>query len=291
MGALSNAEVANYLNQHFVCSFQKVGNFQIVNGQKQGGNVASYFTLDDGRVLHVLAGPVNANMLLREAHWVVETRKLGIMTSRGDKAKYQASWRKAHAERLQAEHGVVGNFRSNGRYGSSGYLGFNAANHPPSGLAPQGQAHWLLAKNPLIPIDQIYRDVFEKILREKISTRPVDGEVASQASGSSVRFRKPPGSDLVLAETGAADIPSVDGEDQMFEGIAADDEETASRRLKLAKFLASDSKHVKNSTDDHRDGRDPDRLQDLAYRHFREIAKDYPQTKAAREARRLLGEE
>src|SRR5206468_6356131 len=177
---------------------------------------------------------------------------------------------------LQAEHGVVVNFRSSGRYGSSGYTNV-AMNHPPPGLALQAQAHWLLSKNPLIPIDQIYRDVFEKILREQISTRPVDGEVASQTSGSSVRFRKPTGSDLVLAETDAADIPSLDGEDQMFEGIAADDEETASRRLKLAKFLADDSKHVKNSTYDHRDGRDPSRLHDLAYRHFREIAQAYPQ--------------
>ena len=100
MRALSNDAVVDYLNQHFVCSFQKVGNFRIVNGQKQGGNVASYFTLDDGSVLHALAGPVDAGTLLREARWVVETRKLAIMTSHGDTAKYKAAWRKAHAERL-----------------------------------------------------------------------------------------------------------------------------------------------------------------------------------------------
>ena len=292
MGALSNSEVANYLNQHFVCSFQKVGNFQIVNGQKQGGNVASYFTLDDGRVLHVVAGPVNANTLLREAHWVVETRKLGIMTSHGEKSKYYTSWRKAHSERLHAEHGVMVNFSNNGRYRSSGYFNNSAMNHPPMELAAPAQVHWMLAKNPLIPIDQIYRDVFEKILREKISTRPVEGEVALQGSGSSVRFRKPLNADLALAETEPLDDTSaIDFEDQMPAMSAAQAEEAASRRLKLAKFLADDSKNIKNPIHDPGDRRDPDRLEDLAFRHFREIAKDYPKTKAAKEALRLLGEE
>ena len=118
MGALSNVDVANYLNQHFVCSFQKVGNFRIVNGQKVGGNVASYFTLDDGSVLHVLAGPADANTMLREARWVVETRKLAIMTSHGNHDKYKAAWRKAHAERLQAEHGMMMNFKNANGHGS-----------------------------------------------------------------------------------------------------------------------------------------------------------------------------
>ena len=37
-------------------AFQKVGTFRISNGQKQGGNVASYFCTPDGQVLHLLAG-------------------------------------------------------------------------------------------------------------------------------------------------------------------------------------------------------------------------------------------
>ena len=82
--------------------------------------MASYFTLDDGSVLHVLAGPADAGTLLREARWVVETRKLAIMTSHGDNAKYKAAWRKAHAERLQAEHGMTVNFKGNGKSGPAG---------------------------------------------------------------------------------------------------------------------------------------------------------------------------
>jgi hypothetical protein len=55
--------------------------------------------------------------------------------------------------------------------------------------------------------------------------------------------------------------------------------------------LADDSKNIKNPIHDSGDRRDPDRLEDLAVRHFREIVKDYPKTKAAKEALRLLGED
>ena len=48
----------------FVSSFQKVATFRIVaGGQKQGGNVASYFCAPDGRVLHIVAGPVDCSRL------------------------------------------------------------------------------------------------------------------------------------------------------------------------------------------------------------------------------------
>jgi len=63
VNALANAEVGRFLNEHFVSSFQKVATFKIVGGQKQGGNVASYFCAPDGRVLHAIAGPVDAATL------------------------------------------------------------------------------------------------------------------------------------------------------------------------------------------------------------------------------------
>ena len=75
MSALANAAVGKYLNEYFVSSFQKVATFRIVNNAKQGGNVASYFCAPDGRVLHVVAGPVNSTTMLREAKWVVETTR------------------------------------------------------------------------------------------------------------------------------------------------------------------------------------------------------------------------
>ena len=49
-----------------------MGTFQVVNGRKVGGNVATYFCTADGRVLHAIAGPVDAATLLREAKWVLD---------------------------------------------------------------------------------------------------------------------------------------------------------------------------------------------------------------------------
>jgi hypothetical protein len=57
VGALNNPEVGKYVNEFFVSSYQKVATFKIVNGNKQGGNVAAYFCAPDGRVLHCVAGP------------------------------------------------------------------------------------------------------------------------------------------------------------------------------------------------------------------------------------------
>ena len=107
MNALANPEVGKFINENFVSSFQKVATFRIVSGQKQGGNVASYFCAPDGRVLHVIAGPVDAATMLREAKWVVETTEKAMDECKDDGAKFKAFFRKAHAERLKAEHGLT----------------------------------------------------------------------------------------------------------------------------------------------------------------------------------------
>ncbi len=107
MNALANPEVGKYLNEHFCSSFQKVATFKIVRGQKQGGNVASYFCAPDGRVLHVIAGPVDANTMLREARWVVDNTKKAIEQAKGDGGTFKAYFRRAHADRLKNEHGLA----------------------------------------------------------------------------------------------------------------------------------------------------------------------------------------
>src|SRR5262249_53779527 len=150
----------------------KVGTFRIVNGAKQGGNVASYFCLPDGRVLHAVAGPVDAATLLREAHWVVETGKLARLEGLEGGPKFKTFFRNAHAERLKQEH----------------HLNPKAVRAPANltvtayairvlrrfgGLSPQAQVHLLLANYPLVPIEKVYRVVFENILGEKVSTLPV----------------------------------------------------------------------------------------------------------------------
>ncbi len=88
MNALNNPEVGKFINDNCVSSFQKVATFKIVGNQKQGGNVAAYFCAPDGRVLHVVAGPVDAATMLREAKWVVETAKKAIEDSKSDGARY-----------------------------------------------------------------------------------------------------------------------------------------------------------------------------------------------------------
>ncbi|MFO0926423.1 MAG: hypothetical protein U0736_05210 [Gemmataceae bacterium] len=107
MGALANAEVGRFINEHCIASFQKVGTFRIVGGAKQGGNVAAYFCAPDGRVLHCVAGPVGAERMLQDARWIVETAKTAIRESGGDGGKFKAMIRTAHAQRLKALYGLV----------------------------------------------------------------------------------------------------------------------------------------------------------------------------------------
>jgi hypothetical protein len=175
VNALANPEVGRYLNSHFVSSFQKVGAFRIVDGRKQGGNVASYFCTADGQVLHVVAGPVNASVLLFEARWAVETWKLAILEHQESGPALQAFFRKAHAERLKKEHGVTlpSALSPNGDK-PAGDLA-EMVNQPQfQALNRRSRIHAVLANYPLIPIEQVYRVVFENILDEKVTTNPVE---------------------------------------------------------------------------------------------------------------------
>jgi hypothetical protein len=217
VNALANVKTGKYLNEHFVSSFQKVATFRIVGGQKQGGNVASYFCAPDGRVLHVVAGPVDGPTLLREAQWVVETAKKAIAESKDDGARFKAYFRKAHAERLRQEHGLVVEpvtfdppepqdedsaltYRDpSGRplapklppppidgpdvtfkvkqEAESRALGA-ATVHDKRGrgwvLGNQGRVHMLMAAHSMVKIEKVYGSVFENILGEKVSTKPVE---------------------------------------------------------------------------------------------------------------------
>lgn len=144
-------------------SFQKVASFKIVNGQKQGGNVASYFLTPDNRVLHVVAGPVNAATLLREARWVEETYKMALL-EKHDGSRVSAFFRKAHNDRLHAEHNIDMLAR-----GGRNRLNLNWRQK----LDRPGQVHLLLVTAPLPRLEQVYKIVFEKILNERVSTAPV----------------------------------------------------------------------------------------------------------------------
>jgi hypothetical protein len=183
VNALARPEVGKYLDAHFVSSFQKVGTFRIAGNRKQGGNVASYFTTPDGRVLHVLAGPVGAGVMLREARWVVETWKLAQLQGQDQTpARLKSFLRKAHADRLKQEHQVdVKKLTLTSTNPTPAALA--AALDPPSGkgkgrgkgqnLDRQGRVHLLLASYPLPRLEQVYALVFQRLLNENPSTAPV----------------------------------------------------------------------------------------------------------------------
>ncbi len=218
MNALANPEVGKYLNEYFVSSFQKVATFRIVaGGQKQGGNVASYFCAPDGRVLHVVAGPVDAATLLREAKWVVETTKKAMAQSKDDGAAFKAYFRRAHAQRLRQEHGLTVEpvtFDPPAAQDENSALTYRdptgrplapvlppppidgpdvkfkeaqrtAAKAPgarpvndrlgrPWALGNQGRVHMLMSAHAMVKIENVYGSIFEGILGEKVTTKPVE---------------------------------------------------------------------------------------------------------------------
>jgi hypothetical protein len=219
VNALANPEVGKYLDEYFVSSFQKVATFRIVGKQKQGGNVATYFCAPDGRVLHVVAGPVNAQQMLHEARWVVETTQRAMKEAKDDGAAFKAIFRKAHAERLRAEHGLVVQpvtFDPQVEQDPNSALTYRDPSGRPlapvlppppidgpdvkfdlrsqatneakfAGASPitgrdgkrwqlgnQGRVNMLLAGHAMEKIENLYGTVFEGILNERISTRPVE---------------------------------------------------------------------------------------------------------------------
>jgi hypothetical protein len=193
VNALANPEVGKYLNDHFVSAFQKVSSFKIVQGQKQGGNVASYFCLPDGKVIHAIAGPVNAETFLTEAKWVVDLQNMASLEAPKHDNRYVAFIRHAHTLRVQKELGVgegaaLSRAAAGGACagcGGGGFTGFTAGY--PKGMYPgynpqvafnrlstQGKVNLLFSQHPLAGLDQIYKYVFTTILGQTISTLPVD---------------------------------------------------------------------------------------------------------------------
>lgn len=196
MNALADPEVGDYINKHFRSTFFKVGTFTLVNGNvKQGGNVASYFCLGDGRVLHAVAGPVDAATLLREARWAVDAYKHAWLETRGESAALGQFMQEVHAERLIAEHHFNPWKRQSNR--PAYYIitpnsrrersrddwarqeriepekQFSCTLQTWHRLNNRGKVHALLGRKPLAQIDGVYKKVFEEILLQKVTSLPV----------------------------------------------------------------------------------------------------------------------
>ncbi len=192
MNALARPEVGQYLNDHFVAAFQKVATFKIVNGQKQGGNVASYFCTPDGRVLHAVAGPVDGATLLREARWVVETCNLAALDGKAG-AGLKAYFGQAHADRLYREQLVPPKLAPRPDFTAADVA---AVLDRGRGLDNPGRIDLLLSTYPLPPIGKVYRPIFERVLNEPVSTSPVlEGAAARDGNAAPAKVVIPTAAD------------------------------------------------------------------------------------------------
>ena len=178
MNALSDSKVAEYVQGRFIATYMKVGTFQIVGDRKVGGNVASYFCLIDGTVLHAVAGPANGATFLAEARWAWEIRKKALthatdlVTGTVDPARWRSEVQKAHEERFAAIGGQqMARKLKLARQGDAKQEAMPGA--LPRNVRQEAQVHWLMATRPLERIDQVYPIVWQEVLGEKLSSLPV----------------------------------------------------------------------------------------------------------------------
>jgi len=170
VNALADPRVAQYINENFVSTYLKVGTFQIINGEKVGGNVASYFALWDGSVVHAVPGKVGADQLLSEARWAIDVRKSALMfatdlrTGNINMTRYRYKTMQANVERYQAE-------TNSSAWGSGSNIQLPMS--LPREQSQQAQADWVLARNPLAQLNDVYPYVWTQILQEKLSDVPV----------------------------------------------------------------------------------------------------------------------
>ena len=195
MKALANVEVGKLMNKHFVSSFQRVGSFRITGNQKQGGNVAAYFCPSDGRVLHAIAGPVDSKAFLEEANWVIEKTKEAIANNKGDGTRFKQLMRKYHAERLQEKYGirVTAVLKDETLQDLATAVAYRDAEGrrlapvlplPPienpgevKKATPNGaKVDRLLTAHAGMKIENLYGAIFEGILGEKVTTKPVQAD-------------------------------------------------------------------------------------------------------------------
>lgn len=159
----------------------KVGTFQIVGDQKVGGNVASYFCLPDGSVLHAVLGPADARTFLSEARWAWDIRKTAMILSTDlvtgdvDASRLRDEISRAHRERFVAAlpPDMARKLRLDSPNPTRALFKKTLPAKLPQHIDQQTQVHWLLASRSLARIDQVYPIVWEEILREKLSGLPV----------------------------------------------------------------------------------------------------------------------
>jgi hypothetical protein len=170
VNALADEAVGEYVNDHFVSAAQKVGTFRIVNGEKQGGNVAAYFCRPDGTVVHAVPGPVDARTFLSEARFAVELDKLAKLNGEKSGLKQKLTVADAHQKRVTRNRPMKGDpdgeLLAFGGWGDPFTAKFGL-------LEPQAQVSVVLMQSPLPKLDKLYPFVWEKILKEQLNVLPV----------------------------------------------------------------------------------------------------------------------
>ena len=159
------------MNDHFVSAWQKVGTFRIVNGEKQGGNVAAYFCRADGTVLHAVPGQVDAKTFLAEARFAVELDKLARLNGEKSALKQKLTVADAHQKRVKLERAVQ---KGEVDLALAGFGGWGTDFDAKFGLLPlQTRVSAVLMQSPLPKLELMYPFVWEKILKEKLNASPV----------------------------------------------------------------------------------------------------------------------
>lgn len=175
MGALADDKVGEFVGTHFVAAYKKVGTFQKDGQNKNGGNVATYFCLPDGTVLHVIPGPVDAAVFLREARWAVDTYESAVLEHQDDRDGQKEHLKLAHGIRYLTERGRGPIPVAAKGVSQAKRVDASMPRVLPRGIGTLTQAHWLMWSNPLPPLFAVYRTVWADILNEQVTDTPVQG--------------------------------------------------------------------------------------------------------------------
>jgi hypothetical protein len=135
--------VARYLSDHFVAAHQQVGAFQVIDESgrlvKTGGNVATYFTTPEGRVIHAVLGPVAGGELLAEARWAVDL----YQHARADGGELATPIVLAHRDAFERSTLT-------------------------DGPATSRRVHEFFAEHSLPRLEEVYQEIFTRILGQAL---------------------------------------------------------------------------------------------------------------------------